>query len=125
MDACRPWLQQQLDLIKPLVIVCLGAPSANTIIHKNFKMTQERGKWFDTPYAVKAMAAFHPAYVLRMHGDAYDTARASLVNDIAEARRMVIELKKQQKEKPADPAHEEPTAKEDAIPPKQLSLFEE
>jgi hypothetical protein len=60
-----------------------------------------------------------------MHGDAYDTARASLVNDIAEARTMVIELKKQSAAKPADPARDEPTPKEDATPPKQLSLFEE
>ncbi|MBW3625756.1 MAG: uracil-DNA glycosylase [Armatimonadetes bacterium] len=125
MDACRPWLQQQLDLIKPLVIVCLGAPAANTIIHKNFKMTQERGQWFDTPYAMKAMAAFHPAYVLRMKGEAYDKARASLVADIGAARKKVIELKKQLAERPPDPEAEQPTPKEDAQDPTQLSLFGE
>jgi DNA polymerase len=126
LEACRPWLQQQLDLIRPLVIVCLGAPAANTILHKNFKMTQERGIWFDSPYAEKAMATFHPAYVLRLHGDAYDAARAALVGDIGAARKKVIELKRGTVRDEPEAAEErpaEPTAKETA--PKQLGLFGE
>ena len=122
MEACRPWLQQQLDLIRPLVIVCLGAPAANTIIHRNFRMTQERGQWFDSPYADKAMATFHPAYVLRLHGDAYDSARAALVGDIAEARRKVVELKR---ERAARAAAESEPAQAAGAEAKQLSLFGE
>lgn len=94
---CRHWLMSQLEIIKPLVILSLGAPSANQIIHKDFRMTKERGLFFTSEYAPTAIAALHPAYVLRQHGEAFDAARASLVADIAAARRKVIEIKKELK----------------------------
>jgi DNA polymerase len=95
VEACRDWLRAQLEIIRPIVIVCLGAPAANEIIHRSFRMTQERGHWFTTsPFAPWTMAAFHPAYVLRLHGAGYDAARASLSGDIASARRKVIEVRK-------------------------------
>jgi DNA polymerase len=89
------WLEPTLSVIEPLVILCLGNPSANAIIHKNFKMTQERGKFFDTPYARYAIASLHPAYILRQQGEAYDAARALLIQDIEAARKKVIEAKKE------------------------------
>lgn len=94
INACLPWLQQQLEIIQPLIILCLGGPSANIIIHKDFRMTKERGLLFPTPYAVHAMAALHPAYILRQDGETFQAARASLVADIAAARRKAIEAKK-------------------------------
>jgi DNA polymerase len=93
--ACRDGLLAQLGIIRPIAIVCLGAPAANEIIHKGFQMTRERGRWFTTsPFAPWAMAAFHPAYVLRQHGPAYDSARAALSGDDANARRKVIEVRR-------------------------------
>jgi len=97
VNACLPWLQQQLEIIQPLVILCLGGPAANVIIHKDFKMTKERGLWFATPYARYAMAALHPAYILRQDGETFQSARASLVADIVAARQKVIEAKKEPK----------------------------
>ncbi len=108
--ACMPWLQQQLDIIKPLVVLCLGAPAANLVIHRDFRMTKERGIWFTSSYARYAMAALHPAYILRQHDEAFRTARASLVADIDAARKKVIELKKEPKEQPK-------------VEPENLSLF--
>jgi uracil-DNA glycosylase family 4 len=96
--ACVPlWLEKQIAIIQPLVIVCLGAPSANTIIHRNFRMLQERGKWFECKYANYAMAALHPAYILRQEGDEYTSSRQSLVNDLSAARLKAIEAKKEPK----------------------------
>jgi len=43
ISACSYWLERQLAIIQPLVILCLGAPSASAIIHRDFRMTQERG----------------------------------------------------------------------------------
>ncbi|MBM3457580.1 MAG: uracil-DNA glycosylase [Armatimonadetes bacterium] len=104
MAACLPWLQQQLGIIQPLVILCLGAPAANTIIKKGFKMTAERGKWFTTSsYAPWAMAAFHPAYVLRQHGPTYDRDVETLVQDLAAARQKVIEVKREQRARAGGP----------------------
>jgi uracil-DNA glycosylase family 4 len=89
------YLEPTISIIQPLVILCLGAPSANAIIHKGFKMTAERGQFFESKYARYAIAGLHPAYVLRQEGEAYDNARALLVADIEAARRKVIEAKRE------------------------------
>ena len=89
------WLEPTLAVIQPLVILCLGAPSANAIIHKGFKMMQERGTFFPTKYGRYAIAGLHPAYILRQQGEAFDSARASLGADIETARKKVIEAKKE------------------------------
>lgn len=95
INACLPWLMKQLEIMKPLVILCLGAPSAKVIIRKDFRMTKERGQFFTTPYAKYAIAALHPAYVLRQDAETFKTARASLVADIHAARMKAIEAKKE------------------------------
>jgi len=97
ISACMPWLERQLAIIEPLVIVCLGAVAANAIIHRDFRMTQERGQWYESRYCRYATAALHPAYILRQVGEEYQAARRSLVDDIAAARRKVIEAKKEPK----------------------------
>ena len=87
VGVCVPlWLEKQIAVMQPSVILCLGAPSANAIIHKNFKMTQERGQWFESKYARHAIAALHPAYILRQQGEAFDLARQTLIDDLAAAR---------------------------------------
>ncbi len=96
-QACSTWLDQTIEIVQPLVILCLGAPAASAIIHKGFRMMQERGQWFESRYVRHAMAALHPAYILRQEGEAYEAARRSLVTDIAAARVKVIEAKKEPK----------------------------
>jgi uracil-DNA glycosylase family 4 len=96
IKACQKWLSPELSLIKPTVIVCLGGPSSSVIIHKGFKMIEERGQWFtDSLYAPFVIAALHPAYVLRLKGDSFDRARELLVADIAEAKKKSLEAKDQ------------------------------
>lgn len=95
VESCTPWLEQQIATIKPLVILCLGAPAANFIIHKGFRMTQERGQFFESRFGRYAIAALHPAYILRQAGEMFEQTRASLVADIGAARRKVIEAKKE------------------------------
>jgi uracil-DNA glycosylase family 4 len=94
---CTPWLEQQLAIIQPLVILSLGAPSANFIIHGNFRMTQERGRFFDSKYARYAIAALHPAYILRQDGEGFAQGRQFLAQDIMAARKKVIEAKSEPK----------------------------
>jgi len=96
-QACSTWLDQTIEIVQPLVILCLGAPSANAIIRKGFRIMQERGQWFESRYTRYAMAALHPAYILRQEGEAYEAARRSLVTDIAAARQKVIEAKREPK----------------------------
>ncbi len=96
LDACAYWIDKQLTALQPLVIVCLGAPSASSLIHKGFKMMQERGQFFTTcKYARYAMAALHPAFILRQDGETYRAMRDQLVADILAARHKVIEAKRE------------------------------
>ena len=95
--ACAPWLEKQLATIQPLVVLCLGAPAAKFIIKKDFKMTQERGVFYPTKYAHYAIAALHPAYILRQAGETYDGGKSLLAADIEAARQKVIEARKEPK----------------------------
>ena len=66
--ACNPYLEAQMEAVKPEIILCLGGPAAKTLIDKNFRITKDRGKWYEV-HGAKTMATFHPAYVLRQRGD--------------------------------------------------------
>ena len=90
--ACSKWLDGELTLISPSVILCMGSPAANTLIRKGFRMTEERGRWFtDTLYAPFVLATYNPAFVLRQEGEAYTRARQALIDDVAEAKRKLSE----------------------------------
>ena len=93
IETCTPWLEKQIAIIRPLVILSLGAPSAKFIIKKDFKMTQERGNFYPSKYAKYAIAALHPAYILRQMGETYDGGKSLLIADIEAARKKVIEAK--------------------------------
>lgn len=84
-QACRRWLVPQLDLIRPMVILCVGAPSAKNLIKKDFRITVERGKYFPCAFARTALATLHPAYVLRQQSATNDGGYGLIVADIARA----------------------------------------
>jgi DNA polymerase len=88
---------KQIEIIQPQVILCLGAPAAKFIIKKDFKMTQERGIFYPSKFVRYAIAALHPAYILRQAGQSYDGGKSLLIADIEAARKKVIEAKKEPK----------------------------
>ena len=63
-DACMDYLRNQVALLRPKIIVCLGRIAAMRIIKEDFKITQEHGQWFEKN-GVYTMALFHPAALLR------------------------------------------------------------
>ncbi len=63
-EACLPFLRSQLQLIKPKLIVCLGRVSAVRLIKPDFRITKERGQWFQKG-EYSFMATYHPSYLLR------------------------------------------------------------
>ena len=71
----------RFETVKPGIILCLGAPAAKTIIDKNFKITKDRGKWYEA-YGAMAMATFHPAYVLRQQGEELNQTKRLVWQDI-------------------------------------------
>ena len=63
-EACAEWLQRQIELLEPKMIVCLGRIAAMKFIKPDFRITQEHGKWFDVN-GRRVMALYHPAALLR------------------------------------------------------------
>lgn len=73
--ACRPWLEAEMEVLEPEVLVALGATAAQALMGPRFRVTQERGKVFrDTPWRGIFVATVHPSSILRM--DAEDRAGA-------------------------------------------------
>ncbi|NLE25423.1 MAG: uracil-DNA glycosylase [Clostridiaceae bacterium] len=65
VDACMPWLRYQFSVIKPSIVVCLGATAAKAIIDDDVKITKIRGNWIDKQGKILIMPTYHPAAVLR------------------------------------------------------------
>lgn len=64
-DACIGYLENQIRLVSPDIIVCLGRIAAGRMIHENFKITKEHGLWFEYN-GIKITSLFHPAALLRL-----------------------------------------------------------
>ena len=71
-DACRPWLDRQLTLLRPKILVCLGRIAAAELIKPDFKITREHGTWF-TRDGIQMTALYHPAALLRDVGKRPET----------------------------------------------------
>lgn len=82
VDACTPWLQAEILVVKPLVIVCLGATAAQALLGKAFRVSRQRGTFVESEVGV-ALATHHPAAVLRApHEDDRAKKRGELVKDL-------------------------------------------
>jgi DNA polymerase len=67
LDECRPYIRQQVDLIKPKVIVTLGKFALQSLTEKSYGITATRGKWLEWN-GIRVMPTYHPAYLLRTPG---------------------------------------------------------
>lgn len=63
--ACRPWLEAQLRLVRPKLVVALGSTAAQTILGRSFRVMRERGKVLSSKLAPKVLATVHPSSLLR------------------------------------------------------------
>ena len=88
IGACRPWLDAELDRVRPELIVCLGATAARAVIGKEHRIERDRGKFFEHPKARAVTATVHPSAVLRAPDDeARHKAYAAFVEDLKAVRR--------------------------------------
>lgn len=86
--ACRPWLDQELALVKPQVVVCLGATAAQAMLGKSFRVTKSRGQKQSASFADAVFATVHPSAVLRApDADARAEARQALIADLKSVAR--------------------------------------
>jgi uracil-DNA glycosylase family protein len=92
IKACRPWLEAELSVVDPALIVCLGAVAARSLLGTTFKVTQERGQVLELPTPIgirRVLATVHPSAVLRAADEERTAAFKRLVSDLRAAREAV------------------------------------
>ena len=69
ITACRPWLDAEIRVTQPDVVILLGATAAQGVLGRDFRVTQHRGEWVESPIAPYVMATVHPSSILRAPDD--------------------------------------------------------
>jgi DNA polymerase len=83
--ACRPWLDAELAVLQPKLLVCLGATAAQALLGNKFKVRQQRGQWVESPLAPSVMATVHPSSILRAIKD--EDRRAQMKAFVADLKK--------------------------------------
>jgi DNA polymerase len=82
--ACLPWLEAELTLVQPDVVVCLGATAARALLGSTFKVSQQRGEFVTSQHARRVLATVHPSSILRAPDDGTRHAEMErFVDDLA------------------------------------------
>jgi uracil-DNA glycosylase family protein len=92
IHACRPWLDAELDVVKPEVIVCLGATAAQSLLGKDFRLTKHRGEFIPSPLAPLVTATVHPSAPLRAPDD--ESRRREIEAFIADIKGIGVRLRR-------------------------------
>ena len=86
MDNCRPFLEEQIAIVMPEVILALGSPAAKWFLGNDFQITRMRGRWYIGPRDTPLMVTFHPAYILRQTGGQIDGVKRLVWDDLKAVR---------------------------------------
>src|SRR5882762_919241 len=92
ISACRPWLEAEIAVVKPKVIVALGATAAQTLLGPQFRVTKQRGEFIESTLAPYVMATVHPSSILRAPDE--ETRRlehARFIEDLKKLARVINE----------------------------------
>jgi uracil-DNA glycosylase family protein len=90
IQACFPWLEAELDAVKPHALACLGATAAQALLGRQFRVTKDRGKLLDSTLAPKVMATVHPSSILRAPDE--DSRREERKRFVADLKVLAREL---------------------------------
>jgi uracil-DNA glycosylase family protein len=86
--ACRPWLEAELEVVQPRLIVLLGATAAQSVMGPAFRVTKQRGEVLPSPLGIPVLATVHPSSILRAtDGESREVAMSSFVADLKVAAR--------------------------------------
>lgn len=99
--ACREYLDAQLDILRPRIILLCGKVALKSFIDTDLGITKVRGQWFDGPYGSKMMPIFHPSYLLRNAQKTPGSPKWLMWQDIREIKRAYDALE----EDPAKPSN--------------------
>jgi uracil-DNA glycosylase family protein len=90
IQACRPWLDAELERVKPEVLVCLGASAAQALLGKEFRVSRQRGQLIESSLAPHVIATVHPSSILRAQDDEARHAQLeAFVQDLRQVARAV------------------------------------
>src|SRR6476469_3933977 len=87
--ACQPWLEQEITLVRPHVIVCLGATAAKSLLGRDFSVMKKRGIPVESEWAPAVVATVHPSAVLRAPPDQRALAERMFIADIRKVARVL------------------------------------
>lgn len=90
IGACKPWLDAEIALVRPRVIVCLGATAAQAVLGRGFRVTQQRGAFVKSPLAELVTATVHPSSILRAPDD--DARRQEMRDFVADLKKVAKAL---------------------------------
>lgn len=91
MRNCRPYLDEQIAIVRPRVLLALGAPAGRSFLGPTFSITRQRGQWFEGPLGIPLIATFHPAYILRMTGGELNGVKRLVWKDLQQVRDKLAE----------------------------------
>jgi uracil-DNA glycosylase family protein len=93
LAACRPWLDAELEAVRPKVLVALGATAAQALLGRQFRVTKERGRPVESDLAPYVVATVHPSSILRQSTNAErDAAMADFVADLKVVARLLARV---------------------------------
>jgi uracil-DNA glycosylase family protein len=87
--ACRPWLEAELEVIEPRVLVCLGATAAQALLGRDFRVSRQRGELVESDLAENVVATVHPSSILRADAETRDLEYRGLVRDLEVVARLI------------------------------------
>jgi uracil-DNA glycosylase len=90
--ACRPWLEAELAVVRPRLLVLMGATAAQSLLGPSFRVTRERGRLLESDLAPLVTATIHPSAILRADPDERDDAMGALIADLRGAARALARL---------------------------------
>jgi uracil-DNA glycosylase family protein len=92
VEACLPWLERELELIRPRLVLCLGATAARAILGRAFSLTRQRGTLIERPDGPSVVATFHTSSILRQPGpEQRRDAMKRFVDDLAVVARALAD----------------------------------
>jgi uracil-DNA glycosylase family protein len=91
ITACRPWLEAEIEVVRPRALVCLGATAAQALLGRSFRVTRQRGEFVESDLAPLVTATIHPSAILRAP-DEREVEMKGLIADLTKVRKALAKL---------------------------------
>lgn len=92
ISACRPWLNAEINVVKPEVVVLLGATAAQGVLGSQFRVSKQRGQWVQSNIAPLVMATVHPSSILRAPDD--DSRHEEMRKFVSDLKKVASQLQR-------------------------------